>query len=130
LKANFGYNNFPGKVRKNVFTLLVEPLLSFGKFTTAMTAYTMLDPDSANTDPAASPLFGIDDEFFFYIEPGFSFTEKFAVGLPLEIHGKDLEKKDDNALWAVPTLYIYPAKNVHVALGTGGSACNREIYRR
>jgi len=112
LKANFGYNNFPGKVRKNVFTLLVEPLLSFGKFTTAMTAYTMLDPDSANTDPAASPLFGIDDEFFFYIEPGFSFTEKFAVGLPLEIHGKDLEKKDDNALWAVPTLYIYPAKNV------------------
>lgn len=112
LKADFGYINFPGEERKNVFTFLVEPLLSFGKFTTAMTAYTMLDPDSANTDLAASPLFGINDEFFFYIEPGFSFTENFAVGLPLEIHGMDLENKDDNSIWAVPTLYIYPTENV------------------
>lgn len=112
LKTDFGYINFPGEERKNVVTLLVEPLLSFGKFTTAMTAYTMFDPDSANTDLAASPLFGISDEFFFYIEPGFSFTDYFAAGLPLEIHGMDLENKDDNAFWAVPTFYIYPTENI------------------
>ncbi len=112
LKADFGYINFPGEERKNLFTLLVEPLLCFGRFTTAMTAYTMFDPDSANTDLAASPLLGISDEFFFYIEPGFAFTEIFAVGLPLEIHGMDLENKDDNAFWVVPTFYIYPKENV------------------
>lgn len=112
LKADFGYTSLPGDERKNIFTLLIEPSLSFGKFTTAMTAYTMLDPDSANTDLMSSPLFGIGDEFFFYVEPGYSFTDKFAVGLPLEIHGMDLENRDDNAFWAVPTFYIYPTGNV------------------
>jgi hypothetical protein len=112
LKTDFGYINLPGEERKNVFTLLVEPLFKFGKFTTAMAAYAMFDPDSANTDLTASPLLGISDEFFYYMEPGFSFTDKFSVGLPLEIHGMDLENKDDNAFWAVPTFYIYPTENV------------------
>lgn len=111
VKASAGYNNLPGGDRKNVITLLLEPSLSLGKFTTAMTVYAMLDPDSAN-DIVNSPLFGINDEFFVYVEPGYSFTDAFAVGLPLEIHGVDLENEDDNAFWAVPTFYIYPTENV------------------
>ncbi|HEX3019349.1 MAG TPA: hypothetical protein VHP36_03565 [Chitinispirillaceae bacterium] len=111
LKTDVGYTSIAGDERKNVITLLIEPSFSFGKFTTAMTAYAMIDPDSANS-LADAPLFGINDEFFFYMEPGYSFTDNFAVGLPLEIHGLDIENKDDNAFWAVPTFYIYPTENV------------------
>lgn len=110
IKADVGYTSFPGDERKSVVTFLLEPSLSFGKFTTALTAYAMLDPDSVNN--LDEPIFGIGDEFFFYIEPGYSFNDHLAIGLPLEIHGADIENKDDNAFWTVPTFYVYPTENV------------------
>ena len=49
---------------------------------------------------------------FFYVEPGYSFTDNFAVGLPLEYHAVDMDDEDDDAFWIVPTFYIYPFENV------------------
>lgn len=111
VKADIGYTNLPGDERQNLLTFLMEPSLSLGNFTTAMTVYAMVDPDSAN-DVINNPIFGLGDEFFCYMEPGYSFNKVLAAGLPLEIHGADLENDDDNSFWAVPTFYVYPTANV------------------
>jgi hypothetical protein len=111
VKADVGYTSIGGTDRGNVLSLLLEPSLTFNRFSLAFTGYALFDPDSVN-ELADDPLFGIADELMFYVEPGYSFNEKFAAGLPLEYHGADLENKDDNAFWAVPTFYIYPAENI------------------
>ncbi|NLG17374.1 MAG: hypothetical protein GX556_08620 [Fibrobacter sp.] len=111
IKADIGYNNLSGDVRKNVLTFLLEPSIALNKFTAAFTGYVMYDPDSAN-DISESPLFKLSDELLFYVEPGYSFNDLFAAGLPLEYHGADLEDRDDNSFWIVPTFYIYPAEKV------------------
>ncbi len=105
LKLDFGHSNFTGDY--NVIILLFEPLIRAGKFSTALTFYTLIDPDSAN-DVANDPLFGVGDELFVYLEPGYSFTDYFAAGLPLEYHSFDVEETEDDEFWIVPTLYVYP----------------------
>lgn len=111
IKADVGYLNVKGAERKNVFSFLLEPSLSFGSFSTAFTGFFMLDPDSAN-DLSAPLLTGIADEMFFYVEPGYSFNDYLGIGLPLEIHAGKLKDKDDNNFWAVPTFYVYPTEGV------------------
>ena len=111
VKADIGYSNLAGVERKNVVSLLLEPTLTIGKFSTAFTGYALFDPDSAN-ELQTAPLFNLPDELLFYIEPAYSFNEVFAAGLPLEFHGADMENKNDNAFWVVPTIYIFPAENV------------------
>jgi hypothetical protein len=110
LKFDFGVNNLPGSERTNVFSLLFEPTLSLGNYTTALTIFALFDDDSLVN--SASTLFNLGDEFFVYVEPGYSFTDQFAFGLPLEIHGFDMSNEDDNEFWAVPTFYVYPFESV------------------
>jgi hypothetical protein len=109
LKFDLGYKNLAGEDRSNVLSLLLEPTLTAGNFSTALTAFYMSDGDeNAN----GGDMLGIMDEMFFYVEPGYSFTDNFAAGLPIEYHAKDLENENDNEFWLVPTLYIYPFENV------------------
>jgi hypothetical protein len=110
LKLDVGYNSFAGEKRGNLTTILVEPTLSFGKFTTAATAFFSID-DSSSVNLSAEK-FGIAEEMLFYVEPGYTFTDHFGVGLPLEYHDPDFDTEKDGAFWLVPTFYIYPIENV------------------
>lgn len=110
LKFDFGFNSLPDNERAGVFSLLFEPSLSLGNVSTAVTVFALFDDDSMVN--SAAGLFNLGDEFFVYVEPGYSFTERFAFGLPLEIHGFDMSNEDDNEFWAVPTFYVYPFENV------------------
>ncbi|MBD3320293.1 MAG: hypothetical protein GF350_04270 [Chitinivibrionales bacterium] len=106
LKLDFGLQNLPGDERLTAYSLLFEPAVSAGRFSTAMSLYAFIDPDSSGAN-------FVDDEFFAYIEPGYSFTGVIAAGLPLEIHTTDMDAfADAGQFWAVPTLYVYPAAGV------------------
>lgn len=98
-----------GDGRTNVVSILLEPSLTLGNFSTAFTGFVMIDNDSLVN---SASLFKLDDEMFFYIEPGYTFTENFGFGLPIEFHAADLADKNDNAMWLVPTFYVYPFENV------------------
>lgn len=110
-KLDVGYQNLPGSERAGVVSLLAEPTLTVGKFSTALSVYALIDPDSAN-DLANDPLFGLPDEMFVYIEPGIAINDVIGVGLPLEYHAYDMEASDDDEFWAVPTLYVTPVDGV------------------
>ncbi|MFP4415699.1 MAG: hypothetical protein ACLFSB_00355 [Chitinispirillaceae bacterium] len=130
LKADVGYQNLPnGDERANVVTILVEPVLTLDKFSLAASFYTLVDPDSINEPGSDDALFGLDDELFFYIEPGYAFTEMIAAGLPLEYHEAAIyeadditgEEYEDASIWVVPTLYVYPADGVQWWLWGGAT---------
>jgi hypothetical protein len=110
-KLDAGYQSLPGDERVSVITLLAEPVLTVGKFSTALSVYALMDPDSAN-DLADESLFGLGDEMFVYVEPGIAITDVVGVGLPLEYHAYDIESTGDDEFWAVPTLYITPVSGV------------------
>ncbi len=114
VKADVGYLGLPGETRTNIFTFLVEPSLSFGKASVAGTFYAMLDADSVNDALSALglPLYGIGDEMFAYVEPGYSFSDVIAAGLPIEYHAGLLDDENDNQFWVVPTMYVYPTDGV------------------
>ncbi|MBD3241183.1 MAG: hypothetical protein GF331_11405 [Chitinivibrionales bacterium] len=108
LKADFGYQNYGGEA--STFSLLVEPLLTFGDFSIAASYYQFFDPDDTGRN-------FIGDEMYVYVEPGYAFSEMIALGLPLEVHEEEsdddtMEFVDKSSFWAVPTLYIYPADGV------------------
>lgn len=113
LKADVGYMGLAGASSKgeqaNLISLLVEPTLTIDKFSAAFTGYYMYDGDDKKNGAGH---FGLDDEMFFYLEPGYSFTDVFAAGLPLEYHAGDLNNETDNTFWVVPTLYFTFAENV------------------
>lgn len=96
--------------RANVITLLLEPSLTVGKFSLAMTGYVMVDPDSANLK--AQIFNKVGDEWFVYAEPGVTFNDYLGLGLPIEYHGLTSNITDDDQFWLVPTFYVYPTKNV------------------
>ncbi|MBD3347209.1 MAG: hypothetical protein GF401_19315 [Chitinivibrionales bacterium] len=106
LKFDLGLQNLPGEERSTAYTLLFEPVFTAGDFSTAMSVYTFIDPDSTGAN-------FVEDEFYAYIEPGHAFTDVLAAGLPLEIHTTDLDEfSDAGSFWVVPTLYVYPADGV------------------
>lgn len=113
LKADVGYMGLAEKNsegdRSNLISVLVEPTLTMGKFSAAFTGYYMYDGDTLTN---SSTYFGLGDEMFFYLEPGYSFTDIFAAGLPLEYHAGALDDASDNSIWIVPTLYFTFAENV------------------
>jgi hypothetical protein len=108
-KLDIGYRSLPEDslgTRPSVISILLEPVLTLGDFSTAVSVYSFIDPDESGANL-------IDDEFFVYCEPGYAFTDLFALGLPLEIHAPRIDSiADSGAFWAVPTGYIYPADGV------------------
>lgn len=108
IKADLGYQNYGGEA--GTFSLLLEPTLTLGDFSVAASYYQFFDPDETGNN-------FVGDEMYIYVEPGYAFSEKIALGLPLELHeaasdDTSLEFVDKSAFWAVPTLYIYPADGV------------------
>lgn len=103
IKANVGFTNHGVVDRPSDFRILVEPTLTLGGFSLAASFFAYVDPDSALASP-------VDDKLLAYIEPGYSFTDMFAVGLPIEYH--EPASGDDPAIWLVPTFYVYPAEKV------------------
>ncbi|MBN2037111.1 MAG: hypothetical protein JW768_10250 [Chitinispirillaceae bacterium] len=109
IKADVGYMNNAGPERSPVVSLLFEPSITFGKWSAAVTGFIMLDNDTAVN---SAGLLNIDDEMFFYLEPGYAFSDHVGIGLPLEYHAYDLSNQDDNQVWVVPTCYLYPEEKV------------------
>jgi len=113
LKADFGYMGVAGGnsegERLSVISVLVEPTLTMGNFSAAFTAFYMYDGDTLINSGAN---FGLLDEMFFYLEPGYKFTDLISAGLPLEYHAGDIDNEDDDAFWTVPTLYVTLNDNV------------------
>jgi len=107
LKLDLGYQNLPGAERASTFALLFEPALSLGKFSLALSYYQFIDPDDTGEN-------FVGEDMFVYIEPGVAFTDKFAVGLPLEVHANGAMDafSDNGQFWVVPTAYIYPTDGV------------------
>ena len=125
LKLDFGFNSFPGgEERTNVISVLFEPSISVGKFSTALTAFYCNDgEDDLNysglyfglagaEDEEGDPILAAGDEMFVYVEPGYSISDMLAVGLPLEYHAFNMADEDDNQFWVVPTFYVYPTDGV------------------
>ena len=115
VKFDFGYRSLAAadtaSDRSSVMTLLLEPSLAFGKFTVAMTGFAMIDPDTVNTI-SASLCSKVADEWFVYVEPGYTFNDYIGAGLPIEFHGREADVEKDEEFWLVPTLYVYPTSNV------------------
>jgi len=86
-------------------SILVEPSIGMGDMSVAGSFYYAILPDDGST------VGSIPEEGYFYVEPGMSLSDGFAVGLPLEFHlgAKDV---DDESIWVVPTAYFYPAEDV------------------
>jgi len=108
LKADFGYRGIGEG--SNTFSVLLEPALSLGDFSIATSYYQFFDPDVTGMNY-------VGDELYGYIEPGYSFNETVALGLPLEVHtaeetAAEEAMVDRSAFWAVPTLYLYPADGI------------------
>jgi hypothetical protein len=116
LKADVGLQVFGEKEKSIAVPLLIEPVLTLGSFTTALSVYYAIDSDTALNYYADSAAFhGMPaEQFFAYIEPGYAFNDMIAAGLPLEIHSNGLaaDLSDNGAFWAVPTLYVYPFEKV------------------
>ncbi|MBD3418610.1 MAG: hypothetical protein GF398_00685 [Chitinivibrionales bacterium] len=102
--------------RFSTIALLLEPGLSLDKLSTALSVYYVVDPDESGHYP------GADEQFFAYVEPGFAFTDVFALGLPLEVHSGGLAEDlvDTGEFWVVPTGYIYPFEKVEWWIWAGG----------
>jgi len=115
LKLDFGLQNVKSESksedRPTIMSLLLEPSFALGKFSVAATGFLMIDPDTINS--LAAPLYSkVFDEGFCYIEPGYTFNDYISVGLPIEVHAREIDVTNDDEFWIVPTLYVYPAKNV------------------
>lgn len=107
VKFDLGVRSLPGAERATLVSLLLEPSLKVGKFSVAATYYQVIDPDETGASL-------VGEDMFVYLEPGFSFTDMVAAGLPLELHanGPTSELADNGAFWVVPTLYVYPFEKV------------------
>jgi hypothetical protein len=130
--ANYYNSSFdPG------YLVLVEPAFSSGKFSLAGSVFynkkggqsggavmapnnpsTTLPADAGENDSLGTKPF---DDFFVYIEPGFSFSDTYAFGLPLEYHQPDLDVDGEpsEGIWVVPTFYVYPGSGVQWWLWAG-----------
>ena len=127
LKFDLGYQGLSGLTlsgdRANIISILFEPTLTLGNFSAAFTGFVSLNDDTLitgfdegtmelTTTTNAGNIFKLGDEMFFYLEPGYKFTDVISAGLPLEYHAGDMDDDDDDAIWVVPTLYVTPFENV------------------
>jgi hypothetical protein len=129
--------NYYSKTFDPGYTVLFEPTFASGSFSLASTVfYNKKGGWSDGTNPAPnnpSTTLGPDageggsltgkplDDFFVYVEPGLSFNETYAAGLPLEYHQPDLDAKGEagEGIWVVPTFYVYPGSGVQWWLWAG-----------
>ncbi|MCD6023741.1 MAG: hypothetical protein K0Q91_657 [Fibrobacteria bacterium] len=119
------------------YLALFEPSFASGSFSIAATVFynkkggqsgdtllapnnpsTTLGPDAGEGGLARGKLF---DDFFVYVEPGFSLSDTYALGLPLEYHQPDLDADGEpgEGIWVVPTFYVYPGPGVQWWLWAG-----------
>ena len=100
----------------NTFTL--EPSFNYKSFNLASTCYWALLSDSTeSTVPLTVDQTYASDERLIYIEPSYSFTKKFSMGLGFEWHKPD----SDSWYLIAPTAYLYPTAGVDIAFWIGYS---------
>jgi hypothetical protein len=116
------------------FAFLLEPLYASGDFSLASTIFynkkgrsaaDSLSPSTPTTTSAQDAGEGsllapkAFDDLLVYLEPGFTLSETYAVGLPLEYHDPDLDLSKNEFLFVAPTFYVYPGASVQWWLWAG-----------
>ena len=116
------------------FTVLVEPLFASGAYSVAGTIFynkkgrntiDSVSPTAPRTTSAVDAGEGssaapkVFDDLLLYVEPGYSFNDTYAVGLPLEYHDPDLDLAKDESIVIAPTFYVYPGSGVQWWLWAG-----------
>jgi hypothetical protein len=99
--------------------VLIEPSYVYGPWTFSATLWyndkgEIAAPNSIHHTVNGKWL----DDFLFYVEPAYALNRVFSVGLPLEFHNRSLNADRDESLWAVPTLYAYPAAGAQLRVWT------------
>jgi hypothetical protein len=99
--------------------LLIEPTYTRGPWTFSSTLWyndkgEVPAPNSVSHTVSGKPL----DDLLIYVEPAYALDRRFSVGLPLEFHNRSLTSGRDESIWAVPTLYAYPAPAAEVRVWT------------
>lgn len=92
----------------------VEPEASFGPvFVKAAFYYAILDDDADDFD---NPDMNSNPEYMFgYVEPGYTFNDLLAVGLPIEYHTNTLDSDEEVATFDVgPRVYFTPVEGLEV----------------
>lgn len=76
-------------------------------------AYAIMGGNDVASRKAVSTRF--TETFLVYVEPGVSFNDYVAFGLPLEFHMNGGTLADEGkSIWAVPTFYFYPMADVQI----------------
>ena len=104
------------------YNFLFEPTYSMGDISIAASGFysiqekAIADRSGFTADDVSD--FGVTDEWYVYVEPGMSFNDNFAAGLPLELHGGQSTANgvtaNSESFLVVPTLYFYPIADVEV----------------
>jgi len=104
----------------NVNTFTLEPSFNYKNFNLASTCYWALLSDSTeSTEPLTVEQTYTSDERLIYIEPSYSFTKKFSMGLGFEWHKPD--SNSDSWFLIAPTAYLYPTAGVDLSFWIGYS---------
>lgn len=97
------------------FTFLFEPSWSRGPWSVAAAFF--VNEKGTAPNPPTQTLSGAElDDGFVYVEPGYAFSDRLAIGLPLEYHDAAAATASaqgyDESVWAVPTLYVRPGAGI------------------
>ena len=92
---------------KMTHAFAVEPELNFGKVSLKATAFYAIIDDESATD------LEVPEYMFFYVEPSFGITDKFALGIQGEYHTMALDSDASLAqIWAGPKVYYTATENL------------------
>jgi len=131
LSSDLAVNADPAAGTDVGYAVLIEPTYASGRFTLASTLFyksSGANP-SANAPTSTLPADAGEnsvlppkplDDLLVYVEPGFTLSDNYAVGLPLEYHDATTNANDES-IAVVPTFYVYPGSGVQWWLWAGVS---------
>ncbi|MBQ5610525.1 MAG: hypothetical protein IIU83_02910 [Fibrobacteraceae bacterium] len=91
--------------------ITVEPELNLGMMNLKGTFYYAFLHDNLEK---ATPI-EVPEYMFAYLEPGFSFSKKFSLGLPVEYHTMSLDDDDNlEQIFVGPRFYLTPAERLSI----------------
>lgn len=93
----------------NTYTILLEPSMSFKKFSLGASMYQAFLSDKT-ADLALQT--NLPVQRYVIVEPGFAPLEQFAFGIAGEYHDRDVESTGNEYFAMTPNFYLYPIPDV------------------
>jgi hypothetical protein len=100
--------------------VLIEPRYAYEEYFFAATLFLsekgeVISPNAPRYTATWTPL----DDFVLHAEPGMAFNKTFSAGLSVEYRNPSFDDPRDEAVWVIPTLYVYPAPRAQWWLWAG-----------